>query len=104
MKKTRNSIIAGSTFAILAAAFTGHFEGKRNYVYLDPIGVKTWCNGETKDTLGKKIVVGKTYFTNDECSQLLMKSLQKHNAPLEQLDYDLTPGQHYAFLYNLLYV
>ena len=100
----RNRILAGSVFALMAAAFTGHWEGdgankKGEYVvYLDPVGIPTWCGGETKNTLGKKIIVGKTKFTKTECRKLLESSLRSHNAPLEKLNYDLTDGEHYAFL------
>lgn len=96
MKK--NTIAAGGLFAALATAFIQFHEGEKNYVYLDPVGIKTWCTGETNETLGKKIVVGKTYFTDEECGKILEKNLQKYNKPLEKLDYDLDDGAHLAFL------
>jgi len=94
----KNKIIAGSLTAALAAAFIQYHEGTKNYVYADPVGVKTWCTGETKITLGKPIVVGKTYFTDEECAQILEQSLQKYNKPLETLTYELERGPHIAFL------
>lgn len=100
----RNLLVGGSLLALAAAAFTARQEGTIHPVYLDPVGKPTWCSGETNDSLGKKIIVGKTTFTPDECTLLLQRSLTKHNAPLERLDYELTSGQHVAFvdfIYNV---
>jgi len=94
----KNKIIAGSLTAALATAFIQYHEGTKNYVYVDPVGVKTWCTGETKITLGKPIVVGKTYFSDEECAQILEQSLQQYNKPLEALPYELERGPHIAFL------
>lgn len=94
----KNKIIAGSMVASLAAAFVQYHEGTKNYVYLDPVGIPTFCTGETKITLGKPIVVGKTYFSDEECAQILEQSLQRYNKPLETLNYELERGPHIAFL------
>ncbi len=92
----KNKLTVGS--AMLAAAFLIYQENVKNYVYSDPIGIPTWCAGETQITLGKKIEVGKTYFSDQECSQILEQSLQKYNKPLETLNYELDQGPHIAFL------
>jgi len=94
----KNKIIAGSLTAALATAFIQYHEGTKNYVYVDPVGIKTWCAGETKITLGKPIIVGKTYFSDEECAQILEQSLQQYNKPLETLSYELDRGPHIAFL------
>ena len=94
----KNKVAAGSLIAVLATAFIQYQEGTKNYVYRDPVGIPTWCTGETQITLGKKIEVGKTYFSDQECAQILEQSLQKYNKPLETLDYELDQGPHIAFL------
>lgn len=95
----KRNMLAGLTLSTLLV-LTPYFEdgGKEHhYVYLDPIGKKTWCSGETNNTLGKRIVVGKTYFTTEECRKLLIDSLNAHSAPLNKLSYELTDGQKIAF-------
>lgn len=94
----RNKLITGSLTAMLATAFVQYHEGTKNYVYRDPVGIPTWCTGETKITLGKKIEAGKTSFTDKECAQILEQSLWRYNKPLETLSYELDRGQHIAFL------
>lgn len=94
----KNKIVAGSALSIFAALFIQYQEGLKNYVYLDPVGIPTWCVGETQITLGKKIEVGKTFFSDSECMLILEKNLQKYNKPMETLNYDLPRGAHLAFL------
>lgn len=93
MTTKRNVLTSGVGVVVLAALlkFTPYFEGNKNYVYLDPVGKPTWCTGITNNTLDKKIVVGKTYFTDEECGQLLKEELIKHNQPFEKLSFDIAP-------------
>ncbi|EPP5371484.1 lysozyme [Vibrio cholerae] len=81
-----------------AVALTGAFEGKRNVAYQDVGGVWTVCNGETNG-----VKQGDKY-TDAQCAEMLAKSLEKHNKPLEKLDYQLPPNVHIAtldFAYNV---
>ena len=96
----RNTLtgIGGLIVLISTMKFTGYFEGEKNYVYLDQTGKPTWCNGVTNNTLGKKIIVGKTYFSKEECAILLKEELIKHNEPFERLTFDLSPPAHIGFL------
>ncbi len=89
----KNVLTSGVGLVVLAATLklTSFFEGEKHYVYLDQTGKATWCNGVTNNTLGKKIVVGKTYFSSEECALLLKEELVKHNKPFEKLSYELAP-------------
>lgn len=54
-----------SIAAAVAAALVAPAEGLRHYVYADPVGIPTYCFGETAHP-----VVGKRY-SDDECFKLL---------------------------------
>ncbi|TIX81294.1 MAG: lysozyme [Mesorhizobium sp.] len=69
----RNTGAAAAVAAGIAAAATmaAPLEGYRSYVYRDPIGVLTYCYGETqnaKDMVGRK-------FSEEECRALLTKRM-----------------------------
>jgi hypothetical protein len=72
MSKTRKA----AQWAVLAASLVAGFEGLRTYVYRDPVGIPTYCFGETKNPKW-----GKRY-TVDECRELLADRLQEFGPPL----------------------
>ena len=51
----------------IAAPFIGMWEGKRNNPYLDSVGVKTVCYGETR--------VPMRHYTDAQCTALLENAL-----------------------------
>jgi lysozyme len=86
------------TVLLGAVALTGSFEGKKNEPYKDIGGTLTACYGETSG------IKRNDKFTDEQCAQMLAKSLSKHNAPFEQLGYQLPANVHIAaldFSYNL---
>ncbi|MBE4617366.1 lysozyme [Vibrio navarrensis] len=93
----RYNRLIGATL-VGAVALTAAFEGKENVAYRDVGGVWTACFGETAG-----IEPGDS-FSDAQCSAMLAKSLEKHNKPLEKLDYQLPPNVHIAtldFAYNV---
>lgn len=67
--------------ALIATAVAGiaplsmHFEGKRNRVYLDPVGIPTYCYGETKNPDPMRV------YSDDECGRLFRKRMAADFAP-----------------------
>jgi lysozyme len=58
-------------WATIAVGIVACFEGLRTYVYLDPVGIPTYCFGETLNPKpGKK-------YTVSECEDLLADRLQE---------------------------
>jgi lysozyme len=51
--------------AALACAIAAPCEGLRQYVYNDPVGIPTYCFGETKNPIPGK------HYSTDECKALL---------------------------------
>ena len=54
----------------IAVTMVGGFEGLRQVVYLDPVGIKTWCFGETKGKPPTRRV------SIEDCQAMLAASLQ----------------------------
>ncbi len=55
--------------AAIAVSLIGGFEGFRSYVYLDPVGIPTYCFGETHDpNWGHK-------YSKTECQGLLLSEV-----------------------------
>lgn len=70
--KPAAAIIAAATIAI-AATLIKPWEGKRNAVYLDIVGIPTACYGQT----GKGIRMGQRY-TDAECEAMLDKAMGEY--------------------------
>lgn len=51
--------------AALAVAIAAPAEGLRHYVYMDPVGIPTYCFGETRGA------VPGMYYSTEECKRLL---------------------------------
>lgn len=72
-----------------AAALSGGYliapwEGKRNEVYLDVVGVPTVCYGQTgRDHYGRAITLGMKY-TDDECTIMLANSIPAYEREVER--------------------
>ena len=89
--------LAGSLLAAAMALAAG-FEGVKYVAYQDVGGVWTLCNGET---LGVKR--GDTA-TPEQCDNMLIAGLLRHNAPFEKLPRQLPANVHLAaldFCYNV---
>lgn len=89
--------LAGSILAAAMALAAG-FEGVKYVAYQDVGGVWTLCNGET---LGVK--KGDTA-TPEQCNNMLIAGLLRHNAPFEKLPRQLPANVHLAaldFCYNV---
>jgi lysozyme len=63
---------AGAAIIALVAGF----EGLRQTVYADPVGIPTVCFGSTKGLT--KDMVGKVTFTRPECDALLVEEIVEH--------------------------
>lgn len=78
----------------LAAALIIPFEGYEPKVAPDPIGVPTWCYGETEGP----IPYGKT-FTVAECKAMLIAKLPRYDKEMMRcVHVDLPDAPHAAFL------
>lgn len=90
----KNAVIAG-----VAVALIGGFEGLRQTVYSDPIGIPTVCFGSTKGLT--RSMIGKVHYTAAECRDLLREEIVDHEfgmrTCLKEPD-KLTDGQYVAFL------
>lgn len=77
----------------LAVPLVAGFEGLRQKVYIDPVGIPTACYGHT----GPEVKVGQTY-TMTQCEGLLMEDLLKAKAAVDRcVKVPLTEGQRVAF-------
>lgn len=70
----------------LAASIIKPWEGKRNAVYLDIVGVPTVCYGQT----GKDIRPGQRY-TDAECEAMLQRALPAYYADVKRCIVDRAP-------------
>lgn len=99
----RNAAVAAT---LAAAGLTGAynlidtFEGNRNTVYLDPLGIKTICRGTTS---GPLIAKGKA--TDAECDAATLKDIEVAAATVRRcFTGHLTVGEYSAwtsFTYNV---
>lgn len=69
--KTSTKTGAAAAGIALAVSIAAPQEGYRAYVYRDPIGVLTFCYGETQ---GAKDAIGKQ-FSEEECKALLTRRM-----------------------------
>lgn len=85
--------------AAVAVAMIGGFEGLRQTVYADPIGIPTVCFGSTKGLTRE--MVGRVTYTREQCNDLLRKEIVEHEAGMRACLRNpdrLTDGQYVAFL------
>lgn len=67
-----------AVWATIAVGCVSGFEGLRQYVYRDPVGIPSFCFGETKNPeWGKRYSV-------DECKALLADRLEEFNAGVDR--------------------
>ena len=91
----------GAAITALALSLVGGFEGLRLKAYLDVVKVPTICFGETK---GVRLGQEKTL---PECKDLLVSSLQEHEAGMRKClrEPDALPEETYvaflSFTYNV---
>lgn len=64
---------------VIATPVVMKWEGKRNAVYRDVIGVETVCFGHT----GPDVRMGQGPRSDKECARLLAHDMRKHAKPLE---------------------
>jgi len=92
-------VISAAILAAVAsvAPFTAHFEGERNRVYADPIGIPTYCDGETKNPDPSHI------YSHGECQALLRRRLARDYAPqmVACVPEFADPKRHLAFTASL---
>lgn len=62
------------TAVVMVAPHTTGFEGTKNKPYLDPVGIRTVCNGETEN-------VEDRIYSNSECATMLRKRMAQDYAP-----------------------
>ncbi len=62
----------------LATVVIGGYEGYVNHVYKDPVGVSTYCYGETQNPTAGKI------YTRQECQAQLSKRVVQFNAGVKK--------------------
>lgn len=91
----------------LTASLIAGFEGYRQYVYLDPVGISTACFGATRDSRGnpfKPSQVGQS-IPGHECEKLLFRDVfEFQDAVLNNVKVPLTDNQLTAltsFTYNV---
>jgi len=77
LKKRLTALLLGSAMAMATVAIS-EFEGRRNYAYLDIVGVPTICDGYTH---GVKLG---DYKTDAQCDQLLQSELKTTMAAVEK--------------------
>ena len=77
IKRTRKRVALGAAAAALAVTLVGSFEGLRTKTYRDPIGIPTYCFGETENAQ-----MGRTY-TVQQCRELLAGRLEEFNAMVD---------------------
>lgn len=92
--------------AIAGSYLIAPWEGKKNEVYLDPIGIPTVCYGQTnKDLYGKQITLGMSY-TDDECLIMLSDHIKKVESQVStrvKVDFasDYQKASVISFVYNV---
>lgn len=101
---SKNRAAMLGTSAAVAIAFASYsvdwHEGTKFKAYRDPVGIWTYCTGETKN-----VEIGKTY-TKAECDELRTHELWRNNAALEKCvkRNPITVGIRFAWLdtiYNI---
>lgn len=81
IKLSKKWLAGAASAAVLAVSpMTAGFEGWRNNVYTDQVGVKTVCAGHT-NRIGTETIT-KRYYSDEECARLLVKDLNKSNEQL----------------------
>lgn len=73
---TRNQKLA--TASAIAVAIAAPAEGLRNYVYTDPVGIPTYCFGETKNPIPGK------FYSTETCKLLLNSRMLEAVAIVER--------------------
>ena len=61
---SKKKTAAGSAVLMLALPLVAQYEGLRTKAYLDPIGIKTVCYGETQSDIDRS-------YTKEECEKML---------------------------------
>lgn len=75
-KRTGTALAALIAATVAATAqFTTHFEGEKHKVYLDPVGIPTYCIGETKNPDPTRI------YSSGECNALLRARMARDFGP-----------------------
>ncbi|MEO3997168.1 lysozyme [Mesorhizobium sp. CAU 1732] len=99
MSKIKTAAGALTALGILAAAFVGGWEGKRNAAYQDIVGVWTVCYGETRG-----VKRGDRY-TDAECTAMLGQGLAEFETGMRKClkAPDAIPGKSYAMFLSLSY-
>jgi lysozyme len=95
----KNKLNKKATWLALAIPLVGGFEGLRQWTYRDPVGIPTYCYGETQNA-----VMGK-YTPLEECKALLASRLIEFNEGVERcVKRPMNDGQRTAFVslaYNI---
>ena len=83
---------------LVAAPFVAGWEGKSNAPYLDSVGVRTVCYGETR--------VEMRDYTDAECQEMLAAGLEEFGSAVAKLapgieDSPLEWAAHTSFAYNI---
>lgn len=81
----------------IALTCVAGFEGVRQYVYKDPVGIDTWCFGETQ---GPKPV---GYIPMAQCEALLAESLEIANRQVDSCVRTYLPDARRAALVSFSY-
>jgi lysozyme len=81
----------------IALVCVSGFEGVRQYVYLDPVGIPTWCFGETQ---GPRPV---GYIPMAQCEALLVESLEIANQQVDSCVQTYLPDTRRAALVSFVY-
>lgn len=71
---------AGGVVALalaIATPFIAEWEGKRNGVYFDAVGVPTICYGHTGPEVKKGL-----WYNDEQCKAILRADIEKHVAPV----------------------
>lgn len=81
----------------IALTCVAGFEGVRQYVYLDPVGIPTWCFGETQ---GPRPV---GHIPMAQCEALLAESLEIANRQVDSCVRTYLPDSRRAALVSFTY-
>jgi lysozyme len=73
--KTAAGAAAIAAAVLAVAPFVASKEGTVTHAYRDPVGIATYCTGETQDVDWSRV------YTRDECHALLRKRLANDYAP-----------------------
>lgn len=71
-----------ATWAVICATCVGGFEGLRTVAYMDPVGIPTYCFGETQRSDGSRVQIGDRA-TIDECKEMLVERVQEFGAGVD---------------------